>query len=248
MQYSDTTNKSGIIQDIEFLTNLGDGVISGDSTLLKQFTRLINIRYAKVLGKLQLISGTSGAEDTNHTSQQFSTFDIVSGQNDYTFSTDEDGNTITDITAVSIIPSATDTDYVPLGKLTLSDADAQLIMSPNSDNTGTPTGYIEKNGTVYFNTIPDYDKTDGGLLFYRLVPSYFTSADTTKTPGYAEPFHRLLSLGPAHDWLLVNKPDATALITRVEAELNEYEDDLESFTRQRNPTRTRMTTREESTR
>ena len=36
--FSDTTNKNGLIQECEFWTNLGDGTISGDTTLLAQFT------------------------------------------------------------------------------------------------------------------------------------------------------------------------------------------------------------------
>ena len=50
MQFSDTTNKNGIIQQIEFRTNLGDTGISGDATLLKQFTGQINDAYMKAVG------------------------------------------------------------------------------------------------------------------------------------------------------------------------------------------------------
>ena len=70
MQFSDTTTKSGLIQECEFWTKLGDGTISGTDLLLKQFTRLMNVRYAKVMARLQLITGADGAEDTNYTSQQ----------------------------------------------------------------------------------------------------------------------------------------------------------------------------------
>lgn len=237
MQFSDTSTKQGLIQDCEFLTNLGDGVISGDSALLAQFTRLMNIRDAKIQAELQLLSGTGGAEDTNYTSQQFSTFDIVSGQNDYTFDTDADGNTIADITGVMILPAANSTQYTPLKELTLDVPEAMLIMSPNSTRIGVPSAYLEKNNTVFLDFTPNYSATAGGKLFYRLVPSYFVAGDTTKKPGFAEGYHRILSVGSSLDWLSVNKPDATMLIQYALSEYKTLDDGLKAYTRQRNPTR-----------
>lgn len=240
MQFSDTSTKQGLIQDCEFLTNLGDGVISGDSALLAQFTRLMNIRNAKIQAELQLLTGTAGPEDTNYTSQQFSTFDIKSGQNDYTFTTDQAGNTIEDITGVMILPAATSTQYTPLKELTLDVPEAMLIMSPNSTRIGVPSAYLEKNNTIFLNFTPNYDATDGGKLFYRLVPSYFVAADDTKKPGFAEGFHRILSVGASLDWLAVNKPDAALLIQYAVGEYKTLDDGLKAYTRQRNPTRRRI--------
>jgi hypothetical protein len=240
MKFSDTTTKHGLVQRFEFLTGVGDAVVSGDTTFLKVFTSLANVRYARILARLQLLTGSDGAEDTNYTSQQFSTFDIASGTGDYQFLTDAAGNTITDITGVAILTSTTATDYTPLDKLTLDRSDAQLIMSPNPSNTGIPSGYIEKNNTVFFNTIPNYTKATGGKLFYRLVPSYFVSSDTTKAPGFTEAYHELLACGSAYDWLAVNKPENR---TQLDNLLLTYREDmraLEQFTRMKNPTRSRI--------
>jgi hypothetical protein len=247
MQFSDTTNKSGLVQDCEFWTNLGDGTISGDSSLLARFTGLMNASYARTLGRLQLISPNGGAEDTNYTSQQFSFFDIVLGQNDYDFTTDEVGNTITDITGVLIQPNGS-SDYKPLDRLSLTDRNALLIMSPNATQTGTPRGYIEKNGIVFLDVLPDYGAANGGKVFYRLVPSYFTTADTNKKPGFVEGFHRIVSLDASHDWLIVNKPDNAALLTRIESELQSMNSELADYIRQKNPTSIRITGRTHSSR
>lgn len=246
MKFNDTSTKQGIIQDCEFWTNLGDGAISGDAILLPIFTRLVNLRYSSTLAKIQLLSGVDGAEDRNYADQQFSTFPLAAGTNDYEFLTDGSGNTISDITGVHILPSATATEYVPLDRLLLSDKDAQLVMSPNSSATGTPTGFIEKGSVVYFDKIPDYTAT--GKLFYRLVPSYFTSSDTTKTAGFAEPYHRILSLGASLDYLLVHKPDNQMAISRLEGKLAVAEEDLESFTRMKNPTRAVLRPAQQSSR
>jgi hypothetical protein len=247
MQFNDTSTKQGLLQDCEFRTNLGDGTITGDSALKAQFTRLLNIRYARTLGKLQILTGKDGAEDINYTDQQFSLFDIVSSQNDYQFLTDEDGNTISDITGV-MLQAPTADDFVALERLALSDSDAMLVMSPNSTNTGTPTGYIEKNNTVFFDVIPDFSATSAGKLFYRLVPSYFTAGDTTKTPGFVEHFHSILSIGASLDWLNVNKPEQTVLIGACRDDLKDMSADLDSYVRQKNPTRAVMSTAQQSSR
>ncbi|TQF41165.1 hypothetical protein UNPF46_08575 [Bradyrhizobium sp. UNPF46] len=241
MQFNDTTSKSGLIQEYEFWIGVPDGAISGNTTLLKMVTRLMNVRYAKVLARLQLLTGKDGAEDTNYSSQQFSYFDIASGTGNYQFLTDQAGNTITDITGVLILPSSTSTEYTSLKKLTLDIVDAQLIMSPNPSRVGIPSGFIEKNNTVFFDYVPNYSASNGGKLFYRLVPSYFTSSDTTKAPGFTEAYHRILAMGAAFDWLSVNKPNDTSTLANISGQLTQDMRDLERFTVMKNPTRKRLT-------
>src|SRR3569832_1449949 len=97
MTFNDTTAKQGIIQDIERWTNLGDGIVSGDSTLLKAFTAQVNLAYDEVLPILQSNDGTWQWDDFNHSKDPSATTDIVSGQASYTFVTDEQGNSVLSI-------------------------------------------------------------------------------------------------------------------------------------------------------
>jgi hypothetical protein len=158
---------------------------------------------------------------------------------DYQFDTDQAGNTITDITGLHVKMTG-DTRYTPLDRLTLSDAAAQLIMSPpDTTVTGTPTGYLEKGNVIFLDTIPETDGT--GKLFYRLVPSYFVASDTTKTPGFIDAGHPSLSIGASIDWLSVNKDENITLINRATAELAKVDELLDDYTRQKNPTRSGMT-------
>jgi hypothetical protein len=242
MQFSDTTNKQGLLQDCEFWTGFGDGVITGDATLKATFTRLMNVKNAEVQAELQLLTGSSaGFEDTNYSDEQFSFFDIENGEHAHQFLTDADGNTISDITGVLILPSATSTEFVKLDKLTADTPKAEFVMSPNPSNVGIPSAYLEKNNTIYFDTVPNYEKAAGGKLFYRLVPSYFVPGDTTKKPGFAEGYHSILSVGGSLKWLLVNKPEATLLITAATRELADLRAGLKAYTKQRNPVRRRVT-------
>lgn len=247
MQISDTTNKNGLLQSCEFYTSIGDGGITGDAILKAQFVNLINRRYERALGMLGSTSRLSGVDDTNYTNQPFSYFDISATQNDYQFLVDALGNSITDITDVLILPSTSATEYVTLSKLSL-DEDASSIMSPNPSNVGVPTGYLEANNTVFFNTIPNYTKANGGKIFYKRVPSYFVVGDTTKQPGFNAEHHQMLSLGAAYDWIISHSPSNTILVTRIEAELNRAEKEFKTYCAMRNPVQAKLSTANESNR
>lgn len=242
MQYSDTSTKQGLLQDCEFWTNLGDTGISGNATLKAQFTNRINRHYEKAMAKLGISRTTSGSDDTNYDNQNFSTFTISSGTHAYQFLTTEDGEAISDITGVLILPSATATEYVKLKEIPLSTTNVELILSPNASNTGVPTSYLERNNTVFFNCIPNYNAT--GKLFFNRVPSYFATTDTTKKPGFPAEYHQMLSLGASLDWLLVNKAEAAVLISRVETAYALLMKDFEAYARLRTPTRVVMRARQ----
>lgn len=246
MQYSDPTNKDGLLQDCEQWTGLGDGAITDDAVLKAQFTNRLNRRMDMASSILGQGSRLSQFDDTNYENQPFSFFNISQNVNDYQFLVDEDGNSISDITGV-LFKKANSNEYVTLDRLTLDERGSKEIMSPNPTNTGEPTGYIERNNTIFLNRIPNFNRALGGKLFYKRVPSYFTVSDTTKVPGFPAEHHQYLSVGASYDWSLVNKGDNTALITRLEARLAVLESALRNFSQMRNPTRSGLRTRTERT-
>jgi hypothetical protein len=214
MEYNDTTGKSGLIQDCEFWTNLGDGTISGDATLLARFTGLINNGYDEVLPGVFSSDAKWQWDDPNQTKHPILTFDLVAGQADYTFITDEQGNSILEIEAVYVKdPGGTwrKMDAVDSG----SDPHTSAIFAQNSSNTGTPTRYDKRGPTIWLDAIPNYSQSGGIRLLFNRTPSYFGSTDTTKTPGIPNLFHRLLSMIASRDWLMVNKSEQVALINNV---------------------------------
>ena len=88
MNYSDTTNKDGIIQTIEELCDLGDTYISGDSTRLKQFTARINRVSSLVWHIIHKATGNWQYDDNNNTDLPFATTNLVLGQRRYTLPSD----------------------------------------------------------------------------------------------------------------------------------------------------------------
>ncbi len=234
MVFNDTSGRQGLIQLAEFWAGLNANDISGDTNLLAVFTNLINRRLDRYLGLLGGTSSLTKIDDTSYNTHPFAIFDILQGQHDYEFLIDEDGNAISDFTSVMIL---VDDKYKKLDKITLDHPDAEYIMSPNSDDKGVPTRYLEKNNVIFLNPIPDYDKQDGGKVFFKRCPSYFTTTDTTKEPGIPFQFHQMLAIGSALDWLLINKPNYQTLIATTNNELLKWEKEFMTYNELRNPER-----------
>lgn len=182
-------------------------------------------------------------DDLNHTDLPIGTFNLVSGQGDYTIAEDANTLDIFNITEVRIYASATDTTYRPVEIINADHPLAYYAMSPSSTETGTPTHVLKRGNTLHFYPTPNYNATSGGKIFFEREQSYFASTDTTKEPGFPKPFHALLALYASHDWLTVNKPENQMLITRLEAQIQKREKGLQELIRTRYPSETKMTPR-----
>lgn len=69
--------------------------------------------------------------------------------------------------------------------------------------------------------------TAGLKVYYQRDASYFTTVDTTKVPGFAAPFHRILSFGGALDYAIANGLSQkinilTPLIQKIEQDLQTF--------------------------
>lgn len=225
MKFSDTTNKDGLIQDCEQWCNLGDGGISGDSVLLKQFTGRLNHAFDEVLPIVFQSDAKWQYDDPNHTDHPIATLDLASGQPDYSFISDEDGNSILELRSIFVKD--------PQGiwqKLTPIDADSDpntsQVFAQNSTNTGTPTRYDKIGTTIWLDPMPNYSSTGGVRGVFSRSQSYFVSGDTTKTPGIPSPFHRLLPLIASRDYVAVHKTDNPQLLNTINGVIAELKRNL----------------------
>ena len=87
--YSDVTNDSGLIQECEFLTNVGTTGISGNAQRLQDFTRLINSRYHQVVTMILHSQNSWDYDDINHTDFPILTTNLVANQPDYSLPASE---------------------------------------------------------------------------------------------------------------------------------------------------------------
>jgi hypothetical protein len=63
-------------------------------------------------------------------------------------------------------------------------------------------------------------------MYFQRAPSYFTSGDTTKQPGFPSIFHRYLSLGAAYDYA---KKKLLPQTNQLRADILEMEDAMRTF-------------------
>jgi hypothetical protein len=227
--FSDTSNKDGLIEICERLCHLGDTGISGDAVLLKQFTSAINDAYDEVLPYVFASEQRFQFDDNNNTTLPIATTNLVSGQRDYGFTTDSAGRSVLSIDKIAIKQDATTSDYVIIGQTDASDRGSRRIVEDNSTNTGIPTRYDLLGGSILLDPEPNYSATAGIKIWYSRTPDYFLSSDTTQTPGIPDMFHQLLAYIASWEWVVVNEPNETSIITRLENRIAERKRELVQF-------------------
>lgn len=198
LQFSDTTNKAGIVQTIDFWTKA-----NLVSYTIEERTRDINLALDKVFSFIFPASGRWQFDDSNHTDYPTITTDIVSGQRDYTFTTDEQGNLILDV--YKVMRKNSDGIYEEIYPVDTESDEGMQSFYDGQGITGIPNSYNKTANGITFDVLPDYNSTEGLKIFINREGSYFTKTDTTKKPGFAGLFHEYLALEPSYKYACVNQ-------------------------------------------
>jgi hypothetical protein len=213
MVFSDTTNRTGIVQSLEDLT--GTQNISSYSTAVK--TKDINLAFDDYSNLVKQVSSTWQADDTNHVKYPNMYFNLVSGQGDYAFTTDEQGNQVQDIYRVEcMMPNGTWKLLTPVDEMSgdsITEIEAQ---------SGTPDSYWKTANGIFLKVKANYSQTNGIRMFFTRSPDYFLSSDTTKVPGIPNGHHKYLFWKPAF-WYWLPKDTARAQICKQEVDKIEAE-------------------------
>lgn len=124
-------------------------------------------------------------------------------------------------------------DYKRLKAIDQSEIDQAL--TEFKETNGMPTHYDVVGDSVFLYPKPaaaDVTTAAGLKLHFLREIDVFTTSDTTQQPGFAEPFHRILSHGASYDWMLTHSTPNKAKSIRGEIEL--MRQDLEAFYKDRN--------------
>lgn len=237
MVFSDTTSKTGLVQKFEFWTRQPYGS-SGD--LLKTITELLNSGFDSIMPLLLSYSDYIRWDDFNHSDRPTGTINLFSGQSDYTVTEDDNALDILNLTSVRVIERTGGTEFKTLERMYLNDPRVVDAISPNPSIGGTPTHFVEQGNTVFLYPEPNYSVTNGIKLMFEREQSRFISTDTTKEPGIPKPFHELLVLHAALDWVTVNRPKDGNTINKISEKITRKERELSDMISMRNPTQVRM--------
>lgn len=211
MPFSNTADRTGIVELVEDLTGTRSSTTS--SYPLKTKTRDINNTFANFNMIAQRSAGSWESDDTNQTDYPIITTNLVSGQQDYSFILDQQGNQILDIYRVEIAnASGIFSQVIPLDEVDMNGVSLTEFMK----TSGTTIFYRKTANGIFLYAPTSYNYTNGLKIYYARTPTYFLSTDTTKKPGIPDMFHEYLALRPAYFYALAKGlPQATALGNQV---------------------------------
>lgn len=233
IQFSNTTTKGGILQLIERNCGFNDGDITGNATLLAQFTSDVNVALDQVLSIIFDVGGTWKFDDSNHTDHPIITTSLVANQRDYSFTTDESGNLILDIFKVFVADSSGNyTELCPVNVPFNSPSN----YTDGLNTTGIPNSYDKRGNSIFVDPIPNYTKADGIKIYINRESTYFTTTDATKKAGFAGIFHEYLALRPSYFYCLRN---GIAKATVYKQEMLEMEQRIRDYYKARDKNVTR---------
>lgn len=222
MQFSNTTNNAGLVQDMTFLTGLDTNAVSA-----KERARCANRWYYKAA----ILAWKSDPD------WQFDDYNISvsSSDNSWTYDATYVGlpratRDVVDDTRIYRLP----TNALAVERVEILRTDGNwYVVNPITearlDEYAVSEFYKTKSIPAYYNLVgsniellpaPDSSlvTTTAGLKIYVMREvDEFISTDTTQEPAIPEPFHRILSLGASYDIALA-KGLSNAKELKAEAE------------------------------
>ena len=223
--FSDTVGSTGILQQVRALTR-----VDANQLPTYKVVNSVNNWLDKVAGYAIGADKRFQWDDTNHTKLPEGTTTLTSGQSDYSFITDEQGNSIVTLTGISVLIG---TIYQPL--IEIDRNDASYDSTSFGQFSGVPGFYDKIADNIIRLDYKPSTTTAAGLKFYfQRTPSYFTASDTTKAPGVSPLLHRGFVIAAAYDCALtLGLANLNALGIELQKEEKKM---MDYFTRRNNDT------------
>ena len=231
MIFNDTsTSKNGLVQECEtWLFGSDYGAISGSTTMIATFTRLLNQGLNEVTAAIMEVDGRWQYDDSNYTDFPIATTTLVEGQQDYQLS-------VSHIKILGVEVKKSDGDYYVLRPLDLQDIRRKgLSVSEFLDENGLPRYYDVTGVSVKLYPVPratDVTLSEGLKVMFQREPDYFTTDDTLQTPGFPSIFHDIPALIASNKYAKSNQMSEKA--RELDAYIEKRMEDLRRFYSKRN--------------
>lgn len=139
-------------------------------------------------------------DDSNHSKLPIGTTNLVANQAEYSFLTDEQGNSILNLTRIDILdPSGIYRKLAPIDQ-----AQIPVALDEFEKTAGFPLFYDKTaDNIIKLYPKPASSVTAGLKFYFQRTPSYFVAADTTKAPGVPPLLHRGFVINAAYDGALM---------------------------------------------
>lgn len=220
MTFSNTTTKAGIIQQIEYLTDLGDAYISGDTTRLRQVTATVNRISSRVWHLIFMSNGNWQYDDSSYTDLPSATTDIVSGTASYALPSDA-------LTVQRVEAKDAGGIWQVLTPITKEMLQGQAVDEFMKDN-GALLYYRLTDGTIELFPASNYASSGGLKVYFDRGSVDFAYDATTATPGFASPYHEILPIGASIEWLKIKQPNSSTL-PQLQADYLKLEKNIKEY-------------------
>lgn len=199
MEYSNIILKNGLLQRIEDYTQLGDGVITSDTTLTKKMTANVNETLYELTTDIMLLQDSFDWDDPYKTDYPIATTPLVASQRDYQFDS---------------------LSFLRLKRVDINYGSGWVRATPfdsasYSETPGMGSDTVDQN---FLKTAPMYDPKGFGFWLYPLASAAdvtagaqariefsrafdeFSYDDTDKQPPIDRNFHDLIAIGASLKW------------------------------------------------
>lgn len=211
MKFSDTTNRDGIIQEFERLTDQGIGTVSGDTDKLKDAVATANRVSHRVWHTIFLATGNWQYDDGNYTDLPSATTDLVLGQRRYSLPSEA-------LTIHKVEVKDKDGNWYQLRPITKEKITWEGL-DDFMDENGYPIYYRLVNGVIEIYAPTNYNQDDSLKVYFDRDSVDFSTSDTTETLGFVSPYHEIIPIKMAIEWLKVKQPQSPTLPILVQDDL-----------------------------
>lgn len=192
IQFSDVVNNTGIVQRARRLAR-----VDANQWPTQDIANSVNDWLDKLTGYALKADRRFQWDDTNHSKLPIGTTNLISGQSDYSFLTDEQGNSIITLTRIDLLNATGGSTWT---QLTERDITAYDYNDNINNATGTPSSYDKiADNIIRLNATPNTNITSGLRFWFQRTALYFTASDTTKAPGFSPLLHRGFVIAAAYD-------------------------------------------------
>lgn len=209
-QFSETTNNSGIVQQVRNLCR-----IDANQWPTQRIVNSCNNWGDFIMGYGMTADIRFRIDNSNHTKLPEGTKELTAAVSDYSFLTDQDGNRILGLLGVSILQNGV---YVPLTPVDMNDP--YYDQSTFGQVTGIPTQYDKiADNVIRLDKKPSATVSAGIKYYFQRAFPYFTSASTTTTTGLDPSLDRGFIIAAAYDCALtLGKPNSQSLAVERQKE------------------------------
>ena len=194
MQYNETTNKSGILQECERWVFGGDyGAITNSTNRLATFTSHSNLAVSEIITEILKVDERFQFDDGNYTDLPIATRTLSDGQQDYGFD-------VTQIKITGIDVLGADGVYYPLTAVDIHDIRKYgkgKALTEYKGTDGKPLEYDVSSNSIFLYPAPAtgfVTMAKGMKLYYQRDGVAFETTDTSVVPGIPSLFHELVAV------------------------------------------------------